>query len=203
MGRPGMQEDEATMVQQASVVTPERFASGLTYQDYIAQIKVNADRFQENYDNTTVSAEAAAKMKQIMARPNGPAKVLVLGEDWCPDVYRGMPVVARLAEATGLELRVFPRDQHLDIMNEFLKDGEFQSIPTLVFYTKDLRYIGHWIERAKKANDEMPIMRDIYAGRTREEAADDIRAFQRGPVWAGWRQAQIDELIALVDEKSR
>ncbi|MFN8556359.1 MAG: thioredoxin family protein [Dehalococcoidia bacterium] len=78
-----MQEDEATMVQQASVVTPERFASGLTYQDYIAQIKVNADRFQENYDNTTVSAEAAAKMKQIMARPNGPAKVLVLGEDWC------------------------------------------------------------------------------------------------------------------------
>ncbi|MFN8556358.1 MAG: thioredoxin family protein [Dehalococcoidia bacterium] len=78
-----------------------------------------------------------------------------------------------------MELRVFPRDQHLDIMNEFLKDGEFQSIPTLVFYTKDLRYIGHWIERAKKANDEMPIMRDIYAGRTREEAADDIRAFQR------------------------
>jgi hypothetical protein len=191
------------MAQQTSVVTPERFASGLTYQDYIGQIQVNQDRFQENYDNTKISDEQISRFKSIMARPNGPAKVLVLGEDWCPDVYRGMPVIARLAEATGLEMRVFPRDQHLDIMNEFLKDGEFQSIPTLVFYTKDHQYIAHWIERAKKANDEMPIMREIYAGRSREEAADDIRGFQQGPVWAGWRMAQIDELTQLLDEKTK
>jgi thiol-disulfide isomerase/thioredoxin len=175
----------------------------LTYQDYISGIQVNQDRFQENYDNTQINDEQAARFKSIMARPNGPAKVLVLGEDWCPDVYRGMPVIAKLAEATGLEMRVFPRDQHLDIMNEFLKDGEFQSIPTLVFYTKDHQYIAHWIERAQKANDELPIMREISAGRSREEAADDVRAFQRGPVWAGWRIAQIDELTQLLDEKTK
>ena len=191
------------MAQQTSVVTPERFASGLTYQDYIAQIKVNQDRFQENYDNTQVTDEDVARFKEIMARPNGPAKVLVLGEDWCPDVYRGMPVIARIAEATGMEMRVFPRDQHLDIMNEFLKDGEFQSIPTFVFYTRDHRYICHWIERPPKANEEMPQLRAVYAGRTREEAADDVRAFQQGPVWAGWRRATIDDLKELLDRATR
>lgn len=191
------------MVQGTSVVTPERFASGLTYQDYISQIKVNQDRFQENYEHTELTDEDIARFKAIMARPNGPAKVLVLGEDWCPDVYRGMPVIARIAEATGLELRVFPRDQNLDIMNEFLKNGEFQSIPTIVFYTKDNRYIGHWIERAQKANDEMPAMRKLYEGRTREEAADDVRAFQQGPVWGGWRRYQIEELKELLDEKTK
>ena len=190
------------MTQQTSVVTPERFASGMTYQEYIAQIQNNKDRFQWNYDGTELTQEDIARFKEIMARPTGPAKVLVLGEDWCPDVFRGMPVMAKLAEATGLEMRVFPRDQHLDIMNEFLKDGEFQSIPTFVFYTKDHKYIGHWIERPQKANEEMPQLRAITAGRSREEAADDVRAFQQGPVWAGWRQATIDELIELLDEKT-
>lgn len=191
------------MVQQASVVTPERFASGLTYQEYIAQITANQDRFQQNYEGTEITQEDIARFKAIMARPNGPAKVLVLGEDWCPDVYRGMPVVAKLAEATGLELRVFPRDQNKDIMAEFLKDGQFESIPTIVFYTKDNQYIGHWIERAQKAQDEMGQLRDLYAGRTREEAADDVKAFQQGPTWAGWRRAQIDELKELVDQKTK
>ncbi len=190
------------MVQSASAVTPERYAQGLTYEQYIAGIKVNQDRFQENYEGTKLSAEQVARYKALMARPNGPAKVLVLGEDWCPDVYRGMPVMAKIAEATGLELRIFPRDENLDIMNEFLKDGEFQSIPTVVFYTNDQRYITHWIERAGKANEEMPIMRQLYAGRTREEAADDVHAFQMGPVWAGWRNYQIDELASILEEKT-
>ncbi|MBI2761964.1 MAG: thioredoxin family protein [Chloroflexi bacterium] len=191
------------MVQGTSVVTPERFASGLSYQEYLSGIKVNQDKFQQNYQGTTLSDEQVAKFKALMARPNGPARMLVIGEDWCPDVYRGMPVAAKLAEATGLEMRVFPRDENLDIMNEFLKNGEFQSIPTLVFYTKDHRYITHWIERAQKANDEMPIMREIYAGRTREEAADDVAAFQMGDVWAGWRTAQLNELTEILDEKTR
>jgi hypothetical protein len=128
---------------------------------------------------------------------------LVLGEDWCPDVYRGMPVLARFAEAAGIELRVFPRDENLDIMNEFLKDGEFQSIPTAVFYTRDQQYILHWIERPQQANDEMPEMRKLYDGRTREEAADDVKAFQQGPIWGGWRDATIKELRRLLEEKVR
>lgn len=191
------------MVQQADVVTAERFAQGMTYPEYIAQIQQNKDRFQENYDNTHLTDDDIAEFKAIMSRPKAPAKVLVLGEDWCPDVYRGMPVMARIAEGAGMNMRVFPRDQNLDIMNHFLKDGEFQSIPVFVFYTNDMEYLGHWIERAQKANDEMGVMREIYVGRTREEAANDVRAFQQGPVWAGWRRAEIDEIKQLVDQASK
>ena len=35
------------MAEQTSVVTLERFATGFTYGDYIAQIKVNHDKFEE------------------------------------------------------------------------------------------------------------------------------------------------------------
>lgn len=184
-----------------SVVTPERFSSGLTYEQYLDQIKVNQDRFQMNYEGTTVSEEEAAALKALVAKENGPAKMLVLGEDWCPDVYRGMPVLAKIAEASGMELRIFPRDENLDIMNEFLKDGEYQSIPTAVFYTGDHRYILHWIERPEKANEEMPEMRKLYEGRTREEAAPDVLKFQQGGTWAGWRDATVTELRRKLEEK--
>ncbi len=68
---------------------------------------------------------------------------------------------------------------------------------------RDHRDILHRIERAKKPNDEMPALREIFAGRTREEAADDIRAFQRGPIWAGWRRAQVEEIIEQLDSATR
>lgn len=191
------------MTQQMSVVTPERFASGLTYDEYMNRITRNRDQFQANYDGTPLTEEDVRRFKEIVARPNGPAKVLALAEDWCPDVFRGLPVMARIAEAAGMELRVFPRDENLDIMNEFLKDGQFQSIPTFVFYTKDHRYICHWIERPQKANDEMHLLRQLYEGRTREEAAPDVQKFREGPVWASWRRATIDELLQLLDEKTK
>ena len=109
-----------------------------------------------------------------MAKPNGPAKMLVLGESWCPDVFRGAPVFARLAEATGIEARFFFRDQNKDIMAEFLKDGEYESIPVAVFYTKDHQYIAHWIERPVLANREMKeLLGPMYARMRKPDLTDE------------------------------
>lgn len=187
--------------QRQSVVTPERFASGLTWEQYLGQIRRNREKFEYNYRETVLTEEDVAALRALAQRADGPAKVLALGEDWCPDVFRGLPVMARIAEAAGMELRIFPRDENLDIMSEFLKDGEHQSIPTFVFYTRDHRYIGHWIERPAKANAELPEMMQIFAGRTREEARPLYEEFQRGPVWASWRQETVREIVALLAER--
>jgi hypothetical protein len=197
--------------QKESVVTPERFKQGMTYEQYVSSIERNQKRFEENYAGTEVSASDAAKLKELMARPRGPAKILVLGEDWCPDVFRGMPVLKRMAEASGMEMRVFPRDQHKDIMAEFLNGGEFESIPVAVFYTKDHDYILHWIERPAKANAEMRDLAPMYARLRKPDMTEEERAaarqeyidFQNGPVWGGWRQDTIHELIEQLDEKTK
>jgi hypothetical protein len=91
----------------------------------------------------------------LVARDDGPKKMLVLGEDWCGDVIRGLPVLARICESAGMDMRIFPRDQHHDIMNEYLKNGQWMSIPVAVFYTGDHDYICHWIERPVAAENEM------------------------------------------------
>jgi hypothetical protein len=200
------------MVQQKeSAVTAERFNKGMTYEEYLASIERNQKRFDENYAGTTIPSDVVAKFKEIMARPRGPAKFIVIGEDWCPDVFRGMPVFARLAEATGMEMRVYPRDQHKDLMAEFLNGGEFESIPVAAFYTKDMDYLYHFIERPAKANAEMKDLAPMYARLRKPDMTDEERAaarqeyidFQNGPIWGGWRDETVREVLAALDEKTR
>ena len=188
------------MARETSVVTPERFQQGFSYSAYIDQIKVNKARFEGFYE-FQVKPEDAAALKELVARPNGPAKMLVLGEDWCGDVIRGMPMLARVAEAAGLEMSIFPRDDHHDIMNEFLKNGEWMSIPVAVFYTKDHEYICHWIERPEVAvveqreiekaiRDEKPDIDDREFGQQRR-----ARTAARADDWIAATVVELKELL--------
>ena len=105
-----------------TVITAARYAQGLTYADFLAQAAVNVDKFEANYKSAPLSPEDLAFFKRAAAQPNGPAKILAIAEAWCGDVYRELPTIARMAEATGAELRVFPRDENPDIMDEFLSN---------------------------------------------------------------------------------
>jgi hypothetical protein len=192
-----------------SVVTPERFESGMTWASYFNEkVQRNKQKFQYNYDETTLSEDDTTAFKKLAAAANGPARVLALGEDWCPDVFRGLPVLVRIAEASGMDLRVFPRDDNLDIMNEFLNHGDAQSIPTFVFYTADHRYIAHWIERPVKANAEMGEVMKRYEGldRTNPDDLSKLRQiaedFQTGSQWADWRDETVREIRTLLEEKT-
>jgi hypothetical protein len=191
--------------QKGSVVTPERFAAGMTWEQWMKRIQRNVAKFQYNYDETSISAKDAARLKALAKKPNGPAKVLVLGEDWCPDVVRGLPVIVRVAEAAGLEPRMFARDDNPDIMSEFLNHGEHQSIPVAVFYTADHQYIAHWIERPAKAQAELGEIQKLFEGLNREKDAQEMRRrydeFQLGPMWASWRDATVEEITALLEKK--
>jgi hypothetical protein len=190
--------------QKESVVTAERFEQGMTWAQWMEHIQRNKEKFQYNFDETPVPDAEAEALRAVSAREGGPAKVLVLGEDWCPDVFRGLPVFVRMAEAAGWEFRAFPRDDNLDIMNEFLNKGEHQSIPTAVFYTKDHRYITHWIERPVKAQAEMGEMQKLFEGLDREKDIAEMRRrnneFQMGPTWGGWRDATITEVRELLEK---
>ncbi len=190
------------MARETSVVTPQRFQEGFSYADYIDQIKVNKARFEEFY-KFQIKSEDATALRELANRKGGPAKMLVLGEDWCGDVIRGLPVLARVAEAAGLDLKIFPRDEHHDIMNEFLKEGQWMSIPTAVFYTADHQYICHWIERPAIAEKEMeeigeaikaenPGINDQDYGRERRARTAARSEF--------WQQASVDELKDLLDK---
>jgi thiol-disulfide isomerase/thioredoxin len=146
----------------AYVGTPEnlkREGSGRPRSDWSAHLR-------EAYAATRLHDAQVAAVKWLSAQPGGPAKVLVIAEEWSSDCRRDLPMLARLAEAGGMELRIFRRDgqrfsrshrpglaeepdSNADIMAEFLneKNGQtWQSIPVAVFYTKNLEYLYHYVE---------------------------------------------------------
>jgi Thioredoxin len=178
-----------------SAVTKERFGSGPDYDDYLNSLEKGKARYDENFEGFELAAEDAQFFKDLVARPDGPKKVLVITEWWCPDCWREVPVMEKIALASGMELRILARDENLDVMNEFLRDGEFQSIPVFVFYTDDMKYIYHFIERSEVANAETVKMREeMDKHETQEERRAAYIEFQHGPDWARWRQETVKEL---------
>jgi hypothetical protein len=200
-----------------SVITLERFAKGKTFQQYLDSGIRNKELFEDNYKGLTISAEQKKALQELAARPDGPHHVVVIGEDWCPDVYRGTGVAQRIAEAAGIEFRYFERDQNKDMIAEYLNGGEFESIPVFVFYDKNHKEICHFIERPKLANEQIHVTRDIIgdmrpeaiAARLGHEPSEEEIAAARAEgrerymkwqkeseTWANWRVATVDEVIA-------
>lgn len=142
-------------------VTADRFAQGLTYDQFKAQMTRNQSRFEENERNLHLNPEDVAAMKNLAQ----PLNVLVLAEDWCGDVIDNLPILGRLARESGkLNLRVFLRDQNLDLMDQYLKDGQYRSIPVFVFFDQKFNEIGRFIERPASVTDRRGTRRrEIYA----------------------------------------
>jgi selT/selW/selH-like putative selenoprotein len=131
-------------------ITRERFDQGLTYEAYKAQMTRSQDRFESNERTVELSGDDLAFFAQLPA----PLHVLVLAEDWCGDVIANLPVLGRLATESGkLNLRVFLRDQNLDIMDHYLNQGQHRSIPVFVFFDESFRELGHWIERPARVSE--------------------------------------------------
>lgn len=206
-----------------SAITMERFTKGKTFQEYLESGIRNRELFERNYEGLQVTGEQASKLKELASKPGGLDHIVAIGEDWCPDVYRGLGVGQKIAEAAGVELRMFERDQNKDMIAEYLKDGEFESIPVFVFYDKDHRELGHFIERPKLANEQIHLTRSIMGDVSPEGIAkqlghepteDEIKEaraaareryleWQQGEIWGGWRNATVDEVIELLEAAAR
>src|SRR5262245_54024806 len=153
------------MERTTTAVTPERYASGMTFEQYIQYVAspenlareggANGERrrdwsgwMRSWYDSMRLTEPQADAIRWLAAQPGGPAKILVLAEEWSSDCRRDIPMLKRLADAGGLELRIFRRDgqrfgrsprpslveapdSNADVLAEFLNARTGQS--------------GHWI----------------------------------------------------------
>ena len=181
-----------------TVITPTRFAQGLTYTDFLAQATVNRDKFEMNYKDAPLTGTDVAFFKNIAVMPNGVVKVLAIAEAWCGDVYRELPTIARIAEAAGMTLRIFLRDQNPDIMDEFLSgEGKSRAIPVFVFYTDDLHYITHFTERSESAHAELAAIASQVKSQLNLPPNTSVSALPGAD-----RQAFLEELIPRIQPYS-
>ena len=158
------------MAQLTVPVDSARFSKGMTWNDYMAQMGETQKRTEDNYNKASLSADD----KKFFSGVKGVKYVLMLAENWCGDVHRNSPLIARIVESIpGAELRVFLRDQNLDITDCYLNNG-FRSIPVVVFFDASWNEIGRWIERSHPATAKAAMIRS----KTLDMAPKDDKAKQ-------------------------
>ena len=235
-----------------SVVSPERFAKGRTFDEYVkyagsaenlareahggyypdsgsfgAPRRDNSPVLRERHARARLDDQQTAAIRWLAAQPGGPAKILVISEDWSSDCRRDVPMLARLAEAGGLELRIFNRDgkkilgtrrpdpaaapdANHDLMLEFMNrrsDGEWASLPVAVFYTKDFQELHRYIEFPAIYHKDL-IRGHQQAARpgeteaqAKERSAREFLALQNSPFFDLWASAAVDEILSALHEK--
>jgi Thioredoxin len=235
-----------------SVVTPERFAQGRTFDEYVryagsadnlaregfggyfpdagsfgAARKDNSAVLRERHARARLSDEQTAAVKWLAAQPGGPAKILVISEDWSSDCRRDVPVLARLAEAGGMELRIFNRDgrkilgtrrpdpaaapdANHDLMLEFMNTkngGSWASLPVAVVYTRDVRELCRYVEypdiyrKDRIRGHQQSVRAGESAEQAKERSAREFAALQTSPFFDLWAAAAIDQILSALHEK--
>ena len=225
------------------VITPERFASGMTfidYLDYIASPENLAREGNEGAPRVDRSPQLRAwfhamklqehqveALRWLAGQAEGPAKVLAIVEEWSSDCRRDLPMLARMAEAADLELRIFTRDgqrfstgerpsaadsPNADLMSMFLNEKRgktWQSVPVAAFFTSDLRFLYRYVEYPAIYEKDRVVYGHIRIPRpgetpedTRQRVDREFGALQQSPFFRLWAFAAVDEMLSALHRRS-
>lgn len=228
-------------------MTPERFAKGLSFDDYLTFIGTpenlaregfDVRRFsltrpridwsgylRERYARARLTEDQASAAAWLAAQPGGPASIAVIAEDWSSDCRRDLPYLARLAEAGGLQLRVFLRDGetmlrkglpdpaaggNADLVVAYANDKggqRFATVPVAVFYAKDWSELYRYIEYPAIYHKERVLghFRAARPGETAEQtqarSGSDIGGLFDSPLFDVWAHAAIAEILSALYER--
>ncbi|OGL00048.1 MAG: hypothetical protein A3E31_16175 [Candidatus Rokubacteria bacterium RIFCSPHIGHO2_12_FULL_73_22] len=181
-----------------------RFAKGLPWKEYVAQMGDTRARTEDNYAKSALTEDE----RKFFGGITQVRHVLMLAENWCGDVHRNSPLIAHICAAMpGAELRVFFRDQNPDLRDTFLNNG-YQSIPVVVFFDQEWNEIGRWLERAHAATAKVAGIRartlDVAPKDQQDAAMAEYRKLVQaeydvpgGPLW----RAAANEVRLLLETR--
>ena len=156
-------------------LSADKFSQGMSTQEYIDQIKVNKDPFLSIYEAVQVPSEAAGFFDGL----SEPVNLAVFTADWCGDAVSTTPTILRLAESSDkISVKVFNRDEELDLTNSFLPDHRAGTVPVFVVLDQGMNEISRFIETARSLVPRIDAMDESIAQEVANEG-DNARAAGR------------------------
>ena len=114
----------------------------------IAYTSMNDTRMNRWDKKITIESNLA---ENIQSFPK--MKWLVITEGWCGDAAQNIPFIAKLAkENPNIDLRFIMRDEHLDIMDQYLTNGA-RSIPILIIMDEHYNDLASWGPRPEEVQN--------------------------------------------------
>ena len=157
-------------------LSAEKFAEGLSPQDYVQQMKVNKLPFEEIYRSIEIPDDVQSYFDGL----SEPLNLAVFHAEWCGDAVSTTPAILRLAENTAnLNVLVFNRDEEVDLTNTFLPEHRANTVPVFVVFDGKMGEIARFIETAKALVPSIDAMDEAIAQETANEG-ENARSVARG-----------------------
>ncbi len=102
----------------------------------------------------------------------------VLTEAWCGDSAQSLPILAAMAKASegNIDLKVILRDEHPEIMEDYLTNGG-KSIPKMVAFNENSEELFTWGPRPETAQQILLDWKSNPNGKTWEEFERELHAW--------------------------
>lgn len=124
----------------------EIYASGLSYNDYLAKYGNENQQQRWAVKRNTLSLNAA--QKELLSRFTRKMHVLCMAGAWCGDCVDQCPMFALLEEASSnIEVRFVDRDDCDEAFKELVKVCGGNRVPVTVFLTEDFQQTGFYGDR--------------------------------------------------------
>jgi hypothetical protein len=123
----------------------EWFQKGLTAEEYMKSMTRNKEEMHTIYDRFALTDEDKNKLESQKSKQ---LRVIAISEDWCGDALLNNPILLRIAEALGTEVRFVLRDQNLELIDQYLTNGTSRAIPIYIFIDQEGNEVGVWGPRA-------------------------------------------------------
>ncbi|PKB83514.1 MAG: hypothetical protein BZY88_01840 [SAR202 cluster bacterium Io17-Chloro-G9] len=158
-------------------LTEEKFNQGMSTQQYIDQIKVNKQPFLDIFQALHVPAKVKSQFDSLPE----PLRLAVFTADWCGDAVSTTPTILRMAESTSnLSVKVFNRDDELDLTNSFLPENRAGTVPVFVVLDSFMEEIARFVETANELVPSIDAMDGVIAEEVAAESEENRRAAGRG-----------------------
>ncbi len=158
-------------------ITRERFETGYTYDEFRKTVGKHEGLWNGVYEHLKLPEDVRRRLEELPSH----RYVLVLAEDWCGDAASLVPVLARMADAAPekVTLRIFRRDENLDIMDRHLTHGG-RSIPVAIVFDESMNPLGWWGPRPAPAQAMFrERIRELQAGRLKDKMEDVYKPLLR------------------------
>ena len=165
------------------MVTKEQFKQGMTIEQYLAQMGTNKDKFVEFLDTVKIDPADKGALDKYGKKLN----VLVITEDWCGDALYNVPVLAKMVEGNpNVEMRIFLRDKNKELMDQYMNQGLYRSIPVFAFFDENMNEVARFLERPPAQTEEI------------EKKMLETRRALRGERYLDWRSGVVKEIRGLL-----
>ncbi|MBW8349399.1 thioredoxin family protein [Bacillus sp. IITD106] len=123
------------------------FNKGMTSEEYINSMEKHKENLQTILQKFEIPAGDEAFLANLKDEK---LRVIVITEDWCGDAMLNVPILLKIAEKSGLEVRMLLRDQNLELMDQYLTNGTSRAIPIFIFIDQEGNERAVWGPRSER-----------------------------------------------------